>query len=455
MVDSRIMVVDSSAVSREIVARILRNTIEGAVVTTCSSGAEALQALAEDHYNLITTSLLLSDIDGLDLCRQLRSSKEHHITPLIVISGDADERLLKEGFSAGVTDYFDKSQGYPAFGTFIKRFCQRNTGLVGSVLYIEDSRTAAAMTIRIMEKHGLKLTHVLTAEEGLERLRRMRDGSGESYDIVITDLYLKDEMTGGDLLHAVRTRLYFSQQELPVLIITGSDDNRTQIEAFHAGANDFITKPLIEEVLMARIRSLLMIKHQYEALERLAQSVERQAQSIEQVATTDSLTGVKNRHYLGEHGERMLAEAGGRGFWGMIIDIDHLREINDREGHLVGDHILAAIGAQLKQQFADGMVVRFGGEEFAVLLSGRRRKEVMEQAEALRAAVEVMKPEGVAASVSVGIAGIDDHVASDLNELLGLADRALFAAKDNGRNQVCLTQGDGTIGSVTEYLATA
>ena len=448
MNESRIMVVDSSAVSREIVARILLTVIEGSVVTTCGSGEEALQALSENHYNLVTTSLLLSDMDGLDLCRQLRGTKEHHFTPVIVISGDADDRLLKEGFSAGVTDYFDKSQGYPAFGTFIKRFCQRSTGLVGSVLYIEDSRTAAAMTIRIMEKHGLKLTHVLSAEEGLELVQQMRDGNGEDYDIVVTDLYLKDEMTGGDLLHALRTRLHFSQQELPVLMITGNDDNRTQVEAFHAGANDFVTKPLIEEVLMARIRSLLMIKHQYDALER-------QAQSMEQVANTDSLTGVMNRHYLGEHGEQMLADAEGRGFWSMIIDIDHFKKINDTQGHLVGDHVLAAIGALLKGRFNDGIVVRFGGEEFAVLLTGRKRKEVMERAEAVRDIVEAMNPEGVAVSVSVGIAGIDDHQGSDLNELLGLADKALYAAKDNGRNQVCLTQGDGSVGSVTEYLATA
>ncbi len=448
MAESRIMVVDSSAVSREIVARILRNTIEGAIVTTCKSGEAALDALAQEHYNLVTTSLLLSDMDGLDLCRQLRGTRQHHFTPVIVISGDADERLLKEGFSAGVTDYFDKSLGYPAFGTFIKRFCQRNSGLVGSVLYIEDSKTAAAMTIPIMEKHGLKLNHVLSAEEGLELLKQMRAGEGESFDMVVTDLYLKDEMTGGDLLHALRTRLHFSQQELPVLMITGNDDNRTQIEAFHAGANDFVTKPLIEEVLMARIRSLLMIKHQYDALES-------QAQSMEQVANTDSLTGVRNRHYMLENGERLLKEAGRKGFWSMIIDIDHFKKINDTQGHLTGDHVLAAMGALLNQQFADAMAVRFGGEEFALLLSCNSRKEVMERAESLRAAAAVLQPEGVDVTISIGIAGIDDHKHTDLNELLGLADKALYAAKENGRNQVCLTQSDDSVGSVTEYLATA
>ncbi len=446
MAQSRIMVVDSSAVSREIVARILRNTIEGAVIVTCSSGADALAAMADEQFNLVTTSLLLSDMDGLDLCRQLRSTRTQHFTPVIVISGDADDRLLKEGFSAGVTDYFDKSQGYPEFGKFIKSFCQRNSGLVGRVLYIEDSKTAAMMTMRILEKHGLKIDHVLSAEEGLERLQKLRSGQGELYDIVVTDLYLKDEMTGGDLLHALRTRLHFSQQELPVLMITGNDDIRTQVEAFHAGANDFVTKPLVEEVLMARIRSLLMIKHQYDALER-------QAQNMERVVNTDSLTGVRNRHYMLENGERLLEEANGRGFWSMIVDIDYFKKINDGLGHLTGDHVLAALGGLLNRQFPDAMRVRFGGEEFAILLSGSSREEAMRRAEAFRAATEVLQPEGVSVSVSIGIAGVEDHPAVNLNALLGIADKALYVAKDGGRNKVCLTQAGGTVGSVTEYLA--
>ncbi len=447
MAESRIMVVDSSAVSREIVARILRNAIEGAIVSTFGSGAEALEASDSEHYNLVTTSLLLSDMDGLDLCRQMRSTRTHHFTPVIVISGDANERLLKEGFSAGVTDYFDKSQGYPEFGKFIKKFCQRNRGLVGRVLYIEDSRTAAAMTTPILERHGLKWTHVLSAEEGLELLVQMHRGEGEPFDIVVTDHYLKGEMTGGDLLHALRTRLHFTQQQLPVLMITGNDDVRTQVEAFHAGANDFVTKPLIEEVLMARIRSLLMIKHQYDALER-------QSQSMEQVANTDTLTGVRNRHYMLENGERQLQQAAGRDFWAMIIDIDHFKQINDGLGHLTGDHVLAALGSLLNQQFPDAMAVRFGGEEFAVLLSSTQRAEAMRRGEALRAAVAVLQPDGVDVTISIGIAGVEDHPDANVNTLLGIADKALYAAKDNGRNQVCLTQNDGSIGSVTGYLTT-
>ena len=451
MANSRIMVVDGSALSREIVARIFKTVIEGAEVTACASGEEALRHLDSQDCDLVTTALMLADMDGLDLCRRLRASRKHHFTPVIVISGDADDRLLKEGFAAGVTDYFDKSQGYPAFGKFIKAFCQRNTGLVGRVLYVEDSMTAAIMTRRIMERHGLKITHVTSAEEALELLRRQReDGEqgADEFDIVITDFYLQEEMTGGDLLHAIRTRFNYSRQELPVLMITGSDDARTQVEAFHAGANDFVNKPLIEEVLMARIRSLLLIKQQYDALQR-------QAQKMEQVATTDTLTGVRNRHYMLDQGEALRADAKSQPFWAMLVDIDHFKQINDNHGHLIGDHVLAGMGELLNRCFPDAMVVRFGGEEFAILLPQALRKDALRRADEVRQAAEELCPEGVRFTISLGIAGGDEHPEANLNALLGLADKALYASKAMGRNRVSVTSPGGQPEPVTGVLAKA
>jgi two-component system cell cycle response regulator len=448
------MVVDGSAVSREIVTRILREVIDGAEITACASGIEALEHLDRERYDLVTTALMLSDMDGLDLCRRLRASKMHHFTPVIVISGDADDRLLKEGFAAGVTDYFDKSQGYPAFGKFIKAFCQRNTGLVGRVLYVEDSITAATLTRRIMERQGLKITHVTSAEEALRILQRRHDTPQEErleddeFDIVITDFHLQEEMTGGDLLHAIRTRYHYSRQELPVLMITGSEQMRTQVEAFHAGANDFVNKPLIEEVLMARIHSLLLIKQQYDALQR-------QAQAMEAVATTDTLTGVRNRHYMLEHGESLRADPQNQPFSTMIIDIDHFKRINDNLGHLIGDHVLAAMGDLLNRHFAEGMVVRFGGEEFAVLLPRSPRKEALHRAEKVRHATEQLHPENVPFTISIGVAGSEDHPEASLNTLLGLADKALYASKGMGRNAVSCTPADGEPVPFDESLVTA
>lgn len=435
---SRILVVDGSAVSRQILARIIQDEMPQVDVDSCNSGDKAVQKLQENNYDLITTALMLPDMDGLALCRNIRSSQNHKYTPVIVVSGDADERLLQEGFNAGVTNYFDKSNGYKAFGDFIKSFIQRNSNLVGHVLLIEDSKTAAAVICKIMEKHGLKITHLDSAEKAMDLLKKEFDDNDafNPFDLVITDFYLKGELTGGDLLYAIRTRFHYSQQELPVLVITGNDDQKTQVEVFHAGGNDFITKPIIEEVIMARIRLLLLIRHQFEALKQ-------QAENMRWIAATDSLTGVRSKRYLVDNGEEFIQNTANQTVWAMLIDIDFFKRINDELGHITGDHVLAELGAKLTKSFPNDMVVRFGGEEFSILMKNQTPAEALKKAETLRKEIEKLKPANVDLSISIGLASMQDHPDSNLTQILALADKALYFSKENGRNRVSYNLPEG------------
>ncbi|MEJ2143109.1 MAG: diguanylate cyclase [Gammaproteobacteria bacterium] len=443
-IKTRIMVVDGSTVSCQILARILRDEVDNSEVVTCKSGEEALKALSEKKFDLITTALLLSDMDGLALSRQIRDSKVHNYTPIIVVSGDADSRLLREGFEAGVTDYFDKSNGYKAFGDFIRSFIQRNSGMVGHILFVEDSRTAAAVTRKILEKQGLKVTHTTSAEEALAMLNENTEhpDSPDSFDMVITDFYLVGNMTGGDLLHAIRARMHYSQQELPVLVITGNDD--TQVEVFHAGGNDFVTKPIVEEVILARVRALLLIKHQYDALKQ-------QTEAMRWIAATDSLTGVRSKRYLVDNGESYINARSRQPVWAMLIDIDHFKTINDTLGHITGDHVLAEMGNTLNTRFPDDMVVRFGGEEFCILVSGIQVEDMLDKAEKLRVAVENLQPADVNITISIGLASTEDHPDVGLTRFIALADKALYFAKQNGRNQVAIYTQEGAQSSPWEH----
>lgn len=435
------MVVDGSEVSRTIIARILDNEMPATRIITCGSAAEARAHLQDGSFDLITTALMLPDQDGLELAREIRQSPSHHYTPVVVVSGDADGRLLREGFNAGVTDYFDKALGYRAFVEFIKAFTRRHRGLVGKILYVEDSRTAAVVTCHVMEKHGLKVTHTTSAEEALELLERTAPGSGreaEGFDIVITDFYLKGAMTGGDLLYAIRTRLHYSQQEMPVLVVTMADNDERQAEVFHAGANDFVTKPIVEEILLARIRSLLLIKQQFTAL-RI------QAEEMQRIAATDSLTGVRSKRYLLDNGEKLVRDAENQPVCAMLLDIDHFKQINDGLGHITGDHVLAALGDLLNRSFPeDALIVRFGGEEFAVLLPRCAMDEGYARAEVLRRRVEEERPVNVPVTVSIGLASTEDAPHLGLNRLLALADQALYTAKERGRNRVSVHSPGGS-----------
>lgn len=426
---TRILLVDGSTVSRQILSRILLEEINHIEVESCKTGSEALERLKNTPFDLVTTALMLPDMDGLALCRDIRQMNSHNYTPVIVVSGDADERLLKEGFNAGVTDYFNKSDGYKAFGDFIKSFIQRTSSLVGHVLFIEDSKTSTAVITKILEKHGLKVTHTESAEKAMDLLSKQHDNNttNESFDLVITDFYLSGKLTGGDLLYAIRTRFHYSQQELPVLVITGNDDQKTQVEVFHAGGNDFVTKPIIEEVIMARIRLLLLIRHQFEALKQ-------QAESMRWIASTDSLTGVRSKRYLVDNGEKYIQSVAHQPVWAVLIDIDFFKNINDSLGHITGDHVLAELGAKLNQSFPNDMVVRFGGEEFAMLLMNRTDEQVCKELEQLRKEIAEFKPADVELTISIGAASMKHHPDSNLTQILALADKALYNSKESGRN---------------------
>jgi two-component system cell cycle response regulator len=431
---NRILVVDGYEVARTILVRILNEEMPDTEIITTASVQEACAWLERSHFDLITTALMLPDKDGLELSRYVRASNHHHYTPTIVVSGDADIRLLREGFAAGVTDYFDKSLGYRAFADFIKDFMQRNSGLVGRILYVEDSLLTATVLMRLMERHGLQVIHTTHAEDALQLLHdTAEDGprQDEAFDIVVTDFFLQGHLTGGDLLHAIRAKFHYSQQEMPVLMLTGSESDEKQVEVFHAGANDFVAKPIVEEVLMARIRSLLLIKQQFVALKR-------QTEDTHRLAITDSLTRLNNRRYLLDHGENFLANRNNQPVAALLLDVDHFKRINDHLGHIAGDRVLEALGQLLLERIPQhAMAVRYGGEEFALLLPRCHINDAQQRAEELRREIQALKPRDIAITVSIGLATSQQNPSITLTQLINHADTALYAAKAQGRNKVC------------------
>jgi len=427
------MVVDRSEVARSIIAHILQKEMQDAYVITCGSAEEALEYAQREKFDLITTSLLLPGLDGLDLCHEIRRSETQHLTPVIVVSSDADKRLLREGFSAGVTDYFNKSLGYKKLVEFIKDVIQRQAGLVGKVLYVEDSPVTAQATQKLMEKHGLYITHVTCAEAALRLLKPPQEETESAldlFDVVFTDFFLEGPMTGGDLLYAIRTQLHYSRQELPVLVITIEDNKTCQTEIFHAGANDFITKPVIEEVLIARVKSLLLVKQQYKVIKRYSQD-------IYQLTTTDSLTGARNKKFLLEEGSQFVSQYPQLCL--MMIDIDHFKIINEVHGHLMGDHILHAMGQFLNHYLPpDALIVRFAGKKFTVLVPNCILEKGKNMAEEIRRRIIALRPEQLEVTVSIGLTSSEGSAETTLATLITDADSALHSAQKQGHNRTCL-----------------
>ncbi|MGY1458542.1 MULTISPECIES: response regulator [unclassified Luteimonas] len=249
----RIMVVDGSRLVRKLIGDVLKSELPGAEVVACAGLAEAHAALAAAPIDLATTSLVLPDGDGQQLAEAVRAAASQRYVPVVVVSGNAQEHLEGRHFSDDITDYFDKSHGHHALAEFIRGYVQPAPIPGVRVLYVEDSRTVALATSRMLKAQQMHVEHVVSVEAALEFLHARREaGDIPGVDLVLTDVYLKGELDGGDLLRAIRGEFGYSKRRLPVLVMTGDANPANQAALLREGANDLVLKPIEERLLVTK-----------------------------------------------------------------------------------------------------------------------------------------------------------------------------------------------------------
>lgn len=256
----RIILVDASKVVHRMLQKVIGDALPNAEVIGCTSGAEALRQCESGAVDLVTTALALPDMDGMTLCRQIRESSPQRYIPIILVSGDVQDRLVSRDISDDVTDYFDKSHGFKALGAFVRGYVLPAADVTGRVLYVEDSRVVALATRRMLQAAGLTVTHVVSVEEALELIEESLKTEGHvGVDIVLTDVYLKGGLTGKDLLEKLRGEMQFTRKQLPILVMTGDDNPANQTALLQGGANDLVEKPIEEKTLINKLRFQLQL----------------------------------------------------------------------------------------------------------------------------------------------------------------------------------------------------
>jgi len=250
----RVMVVDGSKLVRKLIADVLQRELPAVEVVGCASIEDARMALEAGPVNLVTTSLTLSDGDGLALARLVRETAGQAYVPVIVVSGDAQQHLEQRRFTEYVTDYFDKALGHEALATFIRGYVQPESIPGATILYVEDSRVVAEATKRMLERQSLNVMHVMTAEEAFALLTAESLGrSNHRIDLVLTDVTLKGELSGLDVVERVRVDFGYGKRRLPVLVMTGDGNPLNQSSLLQAGANDLVQKPIEERLLVTKV----------------------------------------------------------------------------------------------------------------------------------------------------------------------------------------------------------
>ncbi|HTM69972.1 MAG TPA: response regulator [Luteimonas sp.] len=248
----RVMVVDGSKLVRKLIGDVLQRQLPGARVIACEGLESARAALAAEPVDLVTTALVLPDGDGLAVARLVREAAGQSYVPVIVVSGDVQSRLEARSLNDDVTDYFDKALGHQALAEFIRGYVQPEPVPGARVLYVEDSRVVAVATKRMLERQDLEVLHFTEAEGALDYLRGGHARGVVGADLMLTDVYLKGQLSGVELLAEIRGPLGYSKRVLPVLVMTGDANVENQSQLLRDGANDLVLKPIEERLLVTK-----------------------------------------------------------------------------------------------------------------------------------------------------------------------------------------------------------
>ena len=268
----RILLIDSSDSARTILFNEISTRAPDLDIIACANGKEAMTAVKRYEFEIITTGISLSDIDGYQLIEQIRQTPKNKETAIFVVSGDIETRVVGSDMedTDAVTAYFDKAEGHKSLVNFILNFLGTHNELPVKILYVDRSATSTAITTGILERNNIEYIHFRDSDKALEFLKQdLADHTNCSVDVMITDLMLTSDVNGYELIHTIRNELNLDYLTLPVLLMTiePGEDERTDFTAiFGAGTNDFITKPVDEDDLLTRLQTLVIIKRQNEAL---------------------------------------------------------------------------------------------------------------------------------------------------------------------------------------------
>ena len=298
----------------------------------------------------------------------------------------------------------------------------------GLTIAIVDDDAAIRRLVRLLlRRAGYETIESATGAEAEKALREI------PWDLAILDRRLPD-MDGLKLAEGLKAKPEFRSRY--IIMLTGEDDQEDKVEGLESGADDYITKPFQYRELLARIRAgERIVKLQKELLET--------NKRLELLSITDGLTKLNNHRYLQDELVRAFEESQryGRPLSLAMIDLDFFKKVNDTYGHAVGDEVLKRAAALFHDSArSTDLVARYGGEEFAVMMPETELPDAATFAEKIRSLIETTPIETQAgpltATVSIGVASVPHSRIESPKELIVAADRALYRAKKNGRNQV-------------------
>lgn len=340
-----------------------------------------------------------------------------HDLPVIVMTGTFNDEIRDRCIDKKIVDYIVKDSP-SCIDSLLKIIKRLHSNQTTKILVVDDSKTVRTTLTQILEGHRFI---TLTANDGVEALAQLREH--EDIKLVIAD-YAMPIMDGFELL--VNIRKDYSSDNLAVIGISTQGGSVMSAKFLKLGANDFITKPFGDEEFFLRINQNL------EMLDHIA--------SIRSAAIRDFLTGLYNRRYFFEVGETLFDNAvrHNRAMVVAMLDIDFFKKVNDTHGHSVGDQMIKHVAEIISSIFrSSDILARMGGEEFCLLLQDMKPQYCFAKLDELRQLIAeiplYIDDQLITVTVSIGAT---TQLGRTLEATVDEADKQLYKAKENGRNQV-------------------
>ncbi len=423
-------------------------------VLTATNGPEALAICERGLCDIVLLDVMMPGMDGFEVCTRLKGDIRTAHIPVVMVTALDQPADRVRGLEAGADDFLTKPVDEVALIARVRSLSRlkvvldelrsraatsaslgmpdplahvlKERGLQGKILVVDDRDSSGERIVA-----ALRGEHSVSLEKSPQNA--LFRGAEGDFDLFVVSLGLKD-YDGLRLCSQVRS--LERTRQLPVLMIADLEDRKRVLRGLDLGVNDYLTRPIDRNELVARVRTQLRRKRYADALRESMQV------SIE-MALVDSLTGLNNRRYLETHLASLLQNVTSRGgsLSLMVLDIDHFKSVNDSYGHNAGDEVLRAFAGRVKRMIRQAdLACRFGGEEFVVIMPDTSTSVAQSIAERVRAAVQGELfaiddgARSIPVTVSIGIA--ESMGVNDPDMLFRRADRALYRSKNSGRNRV-------------------
>ena len=347
----RVLVVDDIGANVKLLQA--RLSAEHFDVLTAYSGEEAIELLQSERVDVVLLDVMMPGMDGFEVCRRIKASTPTMHVPVVMVTALDQTGDKVQSLEAGADDFITKPVDDIALITRVtnlarlKTLCDETMLRVstgghncarpgaaqawpkaesgGQILLAEDSERAAQRILAVLGK-----LHQVEVEAGvpavLSRIAR------EPCDLIIVSLNLA---AADGLRLCGQVRALERTRHLPLIVIVQPGEDARLLRALDMGVNDYLTRPVDRNELLARVRTQIRRKGHADYLrDRLEESVE--------LAARDALTGLHNRHPMETHFVAEQAQTAGQPLSPVLVDIDNFKPINDTHGHDAGDSILSS-----------------------------------------------------------------------------------------------------------------